>query len=181
MAQGILLKVLIGILLVGNLGLAGYNATLLMARADFEDERESAIQDVVGIKRAYVLYKQDIKKISTENIISVDTPNGYFAERARIAGFDPMRNMNIPKKSDIRSLGSNFQEEAWKITFTKSYRCSMQKVARFCESIEAGSPQFQIKDVDLGKRAEIWGKDEWAPRSILVRRITRKSKKSGRR
>ncbi len=181
MNSAILLKGLIVILLLGNIGIVAYNSTLMLDRSAFDEDAQSAIRDVVSIKKAYLKYKDDIRKISTENIISVDTPNGYFAERARIAGFDAMRDLGIPKTSDTSSLGSNFQEEVWKITFNKKRTHTLEQVARFCELIEAGSPQFQIKDVDLGKRSEIWGKNEWTPQTIRVRRITRKSKRSTRR
>lgn len=181
MSNGIILKGIIAIFLLSNLGVAGYNSTLMLDRGEFETDSQSAIREVISIKKAYQQYKDDIRKISTENIISVDTPNGYFAERARIAGFDAMRDLGIPKTSDSKSLGSNFQEEIWKITFAKKRTHTLERIARFCELIEAGSPQFQIKNVDLGKRSEIWGKNEWSPKSIQVRRITRKSKRSSRR
>ena len=83
MSSGIILKSVIAIFLLGNLGVAGYNSTLMLARANFEEDSQLAIRDVISIKKAYQQYKDDIRKISTENIISVDTPNGYFAERAR--------------------------------------------------------------------------------------------------
>ena len=174
-ATGIL-KSLIAVLLIANLAFAGYNASLMIGRFSYEDEIEEGRTDVGRTKRLIYDYEADITRIQDEKLTVGDRPAVYFADRAREAGLDPDTDLKkIPNVAEKGSRIGAFQEEIWKIQFAKAKVVTLRQIAQFCEAIETQSPGFLIKEIDLGRRSDVWGKDEWHPRSITVRRLIRRT------
>ncbi|HGY90913.1 MAG TPA: hypothetical protein ENK43_07060 [Planctomycetes bacterium] len=161
-------------LIIANVAFMGYNASRTWSRV-MDEENASAVETAqnlcVKLRRTALKYRADLDRIATDKFERVDEPSLYFAKQARAAGFDPLKDgINIPIKTDF-SKGSRFDEESWKVSFRKKDKYfRLKDVARFCQLVERDSPSFQIKSIDFGRRTENWGKDQWQPRQIVIRR-----------
>ncbi|MEE9394103.1 MAG: hypothetical protein V3W41_16510 [Planctomycetota bacterium] len=167
------LKIILGVFLLGNLIFFGYNAYTTYQRFQNEDLTRAGDGAVV-IKRNQQRFKSDLKKITSQNIIKVESASEHFQETARRLGFDTVRDVYIPAKPNTIKK-TNFIEESWKIEFrNKEKTFSLKQIANFGNAIEISAPGFQVKEIDMGKRISTWGKDEWNPSYITIRRLERK-------
>lgn len=165
-------KFLIILLLVANIGGLGYNLWRWYERYEEGDVAAMSADGVLGIKKDIVGYTAEMERIGKENIIAVDDELVYFRDQALKVWPNPDQVWVFSGKPESNK-SKGFLEERWKLNAAKNQRFKMQDIARFCQLIEQGAPQFQIKEVDLGKRSETWGNDEWAAQWIMVRRVTR--------
>ena len=170
------MKILVVLLFVGNLGFLGLNAWNTMERQSIEEYEEETESRLVGIKKSMERFSADVGRVRDLNIIKVEHENTYFEDQAQRpdVGLDPLRDIAIDNRSQTSTLSGNIAEERWKIQFKSKRSIRWAQVAKYCELIENESPQFQIKEVALGDRVRAWGADSWSPRFITVRRLFRK-------
>lgn len=174
-----ILKSLIALCVFLNIGFAFYNGYRFLDRKFLvdQDPLEEAPEKVKQIAERITKYAGDIQKIKKQNLRQVDQEHIYFGDRARLAQIDPQKGLTIPGKSDSRKIRGVYNEQFWNIKFGRDAVVPLAQIANYCSLIESGSPQFQIKEINAGKRSDIWGKNEWKPSNIVVRRITRASAK----
>ena len=173
-----IMKILVALLFLANVGFVGFNAWSTIERPSIEEYESSVERKMLSIKKGMERYRYDISRVRDQNITKVEHENAYFAQQARRpeVGIDPIRDLSIDNRSQKGSLGKTFGEEKWKIKFKSKRPVEWSRIARYCELIESESPQFQIKEIDLGNRLEAWGAEQWQAQYILVRRVFRKSK-----
>lgn len=149
-----------------------YNGWTTWQRTEATDV-EIAQNRAVQLKRDVEAFRADLRRISEGNIIQVKRASEHFATQASLAGLSVLQQLQIPQTPKDGNL-AGFGEETWKIGFTRDTKLTLKQMADFANRIERTAPGFQIKEFDAGERSKEWGRDEWKPSHITVRRIYRK-------
>ncbi|MCA9320411.1 MAG: hypothetical protein KDB53_06740 [Planctomycetes bacterium] len=173
------MKYLLILIFAVNLGVLVYNAKNTYGRTMGEERTQvgDAVDRSVRVKKISRQYESDLRRIKDAGYEGVAEPAVYFSNKAQAAGFNTLADgVDIPVSPE-ETKGTVYIEESWKISFiNRDKRFDLKKIIRFCQLIERDAPSFQIKSIDLGTRSEIWGKDEWKPSNIVVRRLRRKER-----
>lgn len=177
--SNMILKIILALLVVGNLGWLVYNASTYFGDlAQLQEESETALDAVESIELKRKRLQTDLDKIAEKGYVLVKDVNSALDKQMKAIGIRPLPDgVQIPLQPKDSSGGRAYAEQVWKISFTSRDKLfSARNLAKFCQNVEQDLPGYQIKSVDLGIRDAAWGQDLWKPQSIEVRRLRRKEK-----
>lgn len=173
------MKLVLALLFLVNVGALCWNGYQTIDRALADDPIEASIDGVKTIKKKILSYRNDMDRIRRQNIIEVENETTYFRDQAKQVWPNPDQMLTFTGRASPRTV-RNFKIMTWKImcgtAANRETVFNIKDLARYCQLLEAGSPQFQIAEVDAGERSAIWGKNEWKAKFVSVRRITRATK-----
>ena len=174
--SGNILKVLIALLLLGNVGYLGYQGYVYLTDiSELKDNVGRSEKLLVRIKERQLRYQRDLNQIVRNGYVKVDNVTVALANHARALDIrDDRDEIFIPIKPKTEKGGKQYIQDVWKITFDRRKRYSARTLAKFARNIERDLPGYQIKSLDFGIRSETWNEDLWAAKELVVRRFKRK-------
>ncbi|MCB9831497.1 MAG: hypothetical protein H6807_03410 [Planctomycetes bacterium] len=176
-----ILKVVLSLLLLGNIAWLGWNAVLFFDDlASTQEQAEKAPEILAKIERRRQFMKNDLDLIVQNKYVKVKDVNVALQDRLEAVGIRPLDDGVAvpPEPKNGLAGGRAYDEQVWKITFNNREKMfSARNLARFCVLVEKDMPGYQLKTIDLGQRQKQWGTDLWKPVAIEIRRLTRREKR----
>ncbi|MFT7618687.1 MAG: hypothetical protein ACI97A_002334 [Planctomycetota bacterium] len=172
------LKILLGVLLIANLGYMAYQAYHYFSDVkDLKTQVKDSESHLVKIKERQLRYQRDLNNIVRNDLVTVENVTVALSRHAAAMGLrDDRDEINIPLKPKT-DKGKVYDQDLWKLTFDRKKRFGARTLAKFARNVERDLPGYQIRVFDIGQRSETWGDDSWAPKEITVRRFKRREKK----
>ncbi len=172
-----ILKVVLFLLLVGNIGYMGYQVYYYYNDIGAVQEQvEESVDRLAKIKKSQLSYKRDLGNIVRNELVTVDNVRVALSRHAAALGIrDDRDEIAIPIKPNV-DKGRVYDQNLWKLTFDRKKKYKARILAQFCRNIERDLPGYQVKVFDIGQRSDSWGEDSWSPKEITVRRFNRREK-----